>query len=96
MPSAPINFSNVASITLASRIGLSWSAGGSGGKPIIDYQIYFDQSTDTWIELVSGITSLSYTTVTTLTQGRTYKFKISARTSVGYGPFSSVISILAA
>lgn len=37
LPSAPINFSNVASITLASRIGLSWQAGVSGGQTIIDY-----------------------------------------------------------
>lgn len=66
LPSAPINFSNVVSITLASRIGLSWSAGASGGSTIIDYQIYYDQSTNNWVSLASGITGLSYTTQTTL------------------------------
>jgi hypothetical protein len=43
VPDAPINFADVPSITLASRIGLTWSPGlSSGGEPIIDYRIYFD------------------------------------------------------
>lgn len=68
----------------------------SGGEPLIDYRIEYDQSTDTWIELQAGITSQSYTTVATLTKGRTYKFRVQARNSVGFGAFSSEISILAA
>ena len=55
----------------------------------------FDQSVDTWVDLVTDETSLSYT-VLALTQGRLYNFKIQARNSVGYGPFSDEISILAA
>lgn len=68
MPNAPINFANVPSVTLASRIGLSWTpAASSGGKPIIDYRIYYDQSTDTWIELAESVTVLEYTTDITIT-----------------------------
>jgi hypothetical protein len=77
VPDAPLNFVNVPSITLASRIGLSWTQGASsGGKSILDYRIHYDQSTDTWIELVEGVTTLTYTTGITLIQGRTYKFRI--------------------
>lgn len=77
VPDAPINFANVPTITLASRIGLTWTPGiSSGDKPIIDYRIYYDQSSDTWIELVDGVTAQTYTTDISLTQGRTYKFKV--------------------
>jgi hypothetical protein len=63
VPNAPINFADVTSITLASRIGLSWTPGASsGGEPIIDYRIYYDQSTADWTELVSGVTDQFYTT----------------------------------
>lgn len=58
VPDAPINFSNVPSITTASRIGLKWTPGASSGdKPIIDYRIYYDQSTDNWVELANGVSS---------------------------------------
>jgi hypothetical protein len=97
VPDAPSNFANVASITLASRIGLSWTQGASsGGESILDYQINYDQSTDTWIQLVDGVTELTYTTGITLTQGKTYKFRIQARNSVGYSAFTSDLSVLAA
>jgi hypothetical protein len=43
VPDAPINFADVPSITLASRIGMQWTPGASsGGEPIIDYRIEFD------------------------------------------------------
>lgn len=84
-------------MTTASLIGLTWQVGASsGGEPIIDYRIYYDQSTDIWIELEDGVATRTYTTSALLTKGRTYKIKVQARNSVGYGEFSSEVAILAA
>lgn len=97
VPGAPVDFADVTSITSATRIGLSWSApASSGGKPVLDYRIYFDQSTDTWVELAPAVNGWSYNTDDSLVQGRTYKFRVQARNSVGYGAFSGDLSILAA
>lgn len=77
VPDAPINLKDAPSITTASKIGLTWDTGASsGGKPILDYTIYFDQSTSNWIELANSVTTRTYTTETTLIRGRTYKFKV--------------------
>lgn len=97
VPDAPITLADAPGVTTASQIGLTWAAGASsGGKPILDYRVYFDQSTNNWIELEDSITTRSYTTTTTLIRGRTYKFKVQARNSVGYSDFSNEVSILAA
>jgi hypothetical protein len=65
-------------------IRFTWSKGVSnGGTTIIDYTIYYDQSVDTWIELESGITTRYYQTSITLSAGATYKFKVTARNTVG-------------
>ena len=43
VPDAPIQFENEPLITTATQIGLKWENGASsGGKPIIDYRIYYD------------------------------------------------------
>jgi len=43
VPDAPINIVNVVTVTSATQIGLSWTAGHStGGSPIIDYRIWSD------------------------------------------------------
>lgn len=50
-------------VTTASVIGLQWQEPAqSGGEPIDDYRIYYDESTANWVELVSGLTDLSFTT----------------------------------
>ena len=60
-----------------------------------DYRITYDQSTDDYVVLVSGLNQLSYT-VTGLNAGNTYKYKIESRNSFGYSPYSSVVAILCA
>jgi hypothetical protein len=78
-------------------VSFTWSDGLSdGGAAVIDYRIYYDQSTGTWTELDAGITQKSYTTTISLTQGHTYAFKVQARNTVGYGELSAEHSILAA
>lgn len=97
VPDAPENFANVPEITNASRIGLTWSEPtNSGGEPILDYTIMYDQSESKWVELVNSVTETSYTTTALLTKGRSYTFKVQARNSVGFGVFCAEITILAA
>lgn len=96
VPDAPVSLANVPSLTRDNKIGLSWTDGPSnGGTVIIDYEVYYDQGGSTFVQVEDGITQRQSTT-TGLTSGTTYKLKVRARNSVGYGPFSTEISILAA
>lgn len=71
-PGAPINLSNQVTITSGSQVGLSWSPGlVTGGSPVIDYTLSYDQGTGSFVVFISGITSQTYT-VTGLTSGTTY------------------------
>lgn len=97
MPDAPVALTDNVDQTSATQISFSWSDGESdGGAAVLDYRIYYDQTTDTWIELVPVLTDQTYTTVMQLSEGHTYSFKVQARNWVGYGDFSEPISILAA
>lgn len=78
-------------------IKFSWSAGASdGGTSVIDHTIYSDLATGSYFEIDSGITTLHYTTSMSLTPGLFYKFKVTARNTVGSSVYSEEISILAA
>jgi hypothetical protein len=56
----------------------------SGGTPIIDYRVSYDQSIGIYVILASNIIPRSYQTTVTLTAGAVYKFRVQARNSVGY------------
>jgi hypothetical protein len=89
VPDAPISLANNPTITNKVAIGITWADGISdGGAAVIDYRISYDQSTGNYIVLESGITTKTYTTTVTLTSGRTYKFKIESRNTVGYSSMS--------
>ena len=78
-------------------IGFTWNNGiSTGGSPIIDYRITYDQSTGNYIELEDGVLARTYQTTVVLTAGATYRFKIEARNSVGYSLESGELVILAA
>lgn len=99
VPDIPINFANVPSVTTGTRIGLQWQSGPeSGGSPVLDYTILYDQGlggTTNYITLIANLAPTSYTLIG-LTVGTTYQFKISARNEVGSSEYSTPISILAA
>lgn len=97
MPSAPVGLAFDDAITTASVIGLTWNNGVStGGSPIIDYRISYDQSTGIWATLATGVIPRTYSTSVTLTAGATYRFKVEARNSIGYSLKSAEFAILAA
>jgi hypothetical protein len=96
VPDAPVSLAETVSARTASSITFTWSEGAAdGGADLLDYRISYDQATGTWLELVDGITATSYT-VTQLTAGQTYKFKIEARNSFGFSTYSEEVAILCA
>jgi hypothetical protein len=55
---APLDLSNVPDITTGSQVGLMWTDGlVSGGAPVEDYQLTWDQGTGTFVVLMSNILS---------------------------------------
>lgn len=97
VPSAPVSLTNDAAITSASVIGFTWSDGPStGGRDIIDYRVWYDNSLDTYELLASDISTRHYTTEVVLVPGQTYKFKVQARNDVGYSSYSVAVAILVA
>ena len=84
--------------TNANYIAMSWSAPiFTGGTTISDYQISFDQGTNNYVILASGVTGNSYTTTISLVANTVYSFKMVTRNSFGLGTsFSTVMSVRAA
>ncbi len=62
--------------TSSQQVVFTWVAPSStGGAPILDYTIQWDQGTSTYVQTASGITALTFTK-TEVTPGTTYKFKV--------------------
>lgn len=96
VPDSPTNLQNVQEITNDSRIGFTWEDGASSnGKETLDYTVAYDKAIDAWVTLASGLTALEYTTTVGLSPGKTYKFRVYARSTVGLSP-PGEISILCA
>jgi hypothetical protein len=94
---APISLANDPLTTTDTVIRFTWSDGSSdGGSPVIDYTVYYDQGSNTYVELEAGVTTQYYLTSVTLSAGTTYVFKVQAKNSVGFSSDSAELSVLAA
>jgi len=81
------------------RIDISWAAPASnGGATINDYEVYMDDGAGGSFTSKGKTNSGSTKTmsITSLTTGKSYLFKIRAINEIDNGPFSSPTSILAA
>ena len=97
MPDAPVSLTNDPTVTTDTQIRFTWSDGASnGGNAVIDYAVYYDQGSDSFVLLDGAVTDQFYLTTVTLTAGTTYKFKVTARNEVGSSLDSEVVEILAA
>ena len=68
---------------------VSWTAPATGGAAITDYAI--QRSTDnggTWTSVTDGTSTATSASVTGLTNGTAYRFRVAALNSVGQGAFS--------
>jgi len=96
VPDAPVNLDNQAGVTTREVIGLTFEDGASsGGTTILDYRLWYDQSTDDWVVLVEQLPTTYYVTDFTITPGAVFAFKVQARNEVGYSEFSEPIDIQA-
>jgi len=86
----------VPKITTATQVGLTWFPGFfNGGSPIIDYTVAYGVATGSYSNTIPGILTTSYT-VTGLTAGTTYKFKVLSRNVYGVSVYSNEVVELAA
>ena len=99
VPDAPISLQNDLSVTTDTVIRFTWLDGiSNGGTPVIDFAVYYDEGagTDSFVLLDGAVTDRFYVTSVTLTPGATYRFKVTARNTVGTSLNSATVSILAA
>jgi hypothetical protein len=97
VPDAPISLTNDPLTTTDTVIRFTWTDGPSdGGTSVIDYSVYYDQGTNSYVLLDAAVTTQFYVTLVTLTPGVTYSFKVTARNSVGSGVQSVALAVLAA
>lgn len=85
-PSAPTGLAATAGNSQAS---LSWTAGSNGGSAITDYVIEYSTDNSTWTTFTDGISTSTSATVTGLTNGTLYYFRVKATNTVGIGSASS-------
>lgn len=67
-----------------------------GGLPILGYQIEMEEGNAGAVNVVHESLELTVTVSTGIVKGKTYGFRYRARNSLGYGPFSTYVYILAA
>ncbi len=91
-PTAPSAPSGVTASPASSEAQVSWSTPSNGGSPITGYTItpYAGTTAGTPAQVNNG--SATSATVTGLTDGTAYTFKVTATNSVGTGPGSSASS----
>jgi hypothetical protein len=71
---------------------LTWTAPSSGTASITDYVIQLSENSGTWATFNDGTGTTTNATVTGLSNGSTYRFRVAAVTSVGTGSYSSASS----
>ena len=68
---------------------LTWKAPLNGGSPITDYLVQFSSNNGlTWATFKDGVKTTLGATVTGLTTGKKYVFRIAAKSAAGLGPYS--------
>lgn len=74
------------------QVVLAWSSGSSGTSSITDYVIQYSQNSGSWTTYNDGVGTGTSRTITGLTNGDDYRFKVAAVNAVGTGVYSSASS----
>jgi titin len=86
-PNAPVISSTTAG---NAQVTVVWSTPASNGSTITDYLIKYSLSADgTYTTFADGVSTATSATVTGLTNGTAYYFKVAATNSVGTGSYSA-------
>jgi hypothetical protein len=88
-PAAPTGLSATAGNTQAT---LSWTAASNGGSNITDYLVEYSPDNSTWTTFSDGTSTSTSATVTGLTNGTLYYFRVSAINAVNTSSASSTAS----
>jgi hypothetical protein len=88
-PAAPTGLSATAGNTEAA---LSWTAASNGGSAITDYLIEYSTDNSTWSTFADGTSAGTSATVTGLTNGTLYYFRVSAINTINTSSVSSTAS----
>ena len=92
-PTAPLQVTGASATAGNNQVVVSWSAPDSGGSAITDYVIeQLDSDGSTWNTLTDGVSTSTSFTVTGLTNGTSYSFRVSAKNIIGTGTVSSTVS----
>ncbi len=76
------------------QVALSWTAPPSdGGAAITDYKVEYQPSGGSWTTFADGTTTSASATVTGLTNGTVYTFRVSATNSVGTSTASTTAAV---
>ena len=93
-PDAPVNLAEDLTQKTGTKIGLQWEEGAANGGAVVeDYRISSNQGTGEWVYLYTGVAFTSWV-ITDLTAGIEYRFKVEARNSFGYSPYSNELIVL--
>ena len=72
------------------RATLTWTKPSGGGLPITDYVVQYRlASASSWTTAADGVTATSSATLTGLTNGATYVFRVAAVTTYAMGDFAT-------
>ena len=96
-PGAPGVVTNVAGTTGVGQISVTWSAPiSNGGSALTDYTVqYSSNSGGTWTTFADGVSTATSTTVTGLSAGTSYTFRVLAKNAIGDGPYSTASATVA-
>ncbi len=90
-PDAPTGLAGAQGNT---QIFLSWTAPANNGDPITDYVVDYKLNSEptVWSTFADGVSALTTATVTGLTNGLVYNFRVSAVNGAGQGSASATAS----
>jgi alpha-tubulin suppressor-like RCC1 family protein len=74
-------------------VSLGWGAGDDGGRAITDYRVEYSADGSNWLVFDDGVSTVTSATVTGLSRGVAYSFRVAALNPEGVGNFSDSILV---
>jgi hypothetical protein len=93
-PSSPLN---VDARRRDGAVTVVWKSPVSdGGSAIVDYVVQRSATSGSWVTVADGVNTVRRVTVSGLTNGQRYEFRVAAVNAAGTGPWSEVVSAVPA